>query len=115
MDVPARFRPGLAAVVERLAAGDYQGLKRDGIDPHPEADLSLWIRNYGTAGATIVPLPEEAWASAEAVPVAARPGQWAVVLGLWTQEEGMSDLSVEATITESPDGISVVIDGLHVL
>jgi hypothetical protein len=37
------------------------------------------------------------------------------VLGLWTQEEGMSDLSVEATITESPDGISVVIDGLHVL
>jgi hypothetical protein len=115
MDVPARFRPALAAVVERLAAGDYQGLKRDGIHPYPNADLCLWIRNYGLTGATIVPLPEEAWASAEAIPITGEPGHWGIVLDLWTQEEGKSDLSMEATIVESPDGISVVINDLHVL
>ncbi len=115
MDVPAQFRPALAAVVERLVAGDYQGLKRDGIDPDPAADLSLWIRNYGLTGATIAPLPEEARASADAVPITGRPGEWAVVLPLWTQEEGMSDLSMEATVCESPGGISIIVNDIHVL
>jgi hypothetical protein len=113
--VPARFRPALAGVVERLAALDYQGLKRDGIDPFPDSDLSVWIRNYGAAGATIVSLPGEAWAEGGAGPVAARPGQWWVVLPLWTREEGMSDLCLEATVTESPGGVMVVIDGIRVL
>jgi hypothetical protein len=113
--VLARFRPALAEVVERLAALDYQGLKRDGIDPFPDSDLSMWIRNYGDRGATIVPLPDEAWAEADAWPVDARPGQWRVVLPLWTREEGMSDLSLEATVSESPGGVMVVIEDIHVL
>jgi hypothetical protein len=112
--VPARFRPALAGIVERLAALDYQGLKRDGIDPFPDSDLSVWIRNYGDAGATIVPLPDQAWAEADAWPVDARPGQWWVVLPLWTRE-GMSDLSLEATVSESPGGVMVVIEGIRVL
>jgi hypothetical protein len=113
--VPARFRPALSEVVERLAALDYQGLKRHGIDPFPDSDLSVWVRNYGDAGATIVPLPDEAWAEADAGPVDDRPGQWWVVLRLWTREEGMSDLSLETTVTESRGGIVVVINGVRVL
>lgn len=31
--VPASLRPALAQVVDRLVAGDFEGLKRDGIDP----------------------------------------------------------------------------------
>jgi hypothetical protein len=61
-----------------------------------------------------VPLPEEAWASADAIPVTVRPGEWWVVLPLWTREEGMSDLSLEATVLELPSGVSVVIDDIHV-
>jgi hypothetical protein len=38
-----------------------------------------------------------------------------VVVPLWTREEGMSDLSLEATITESADGVMVVIDNIGVL
>ena len=76
MAVPVRFRPALSGVVERLAALDYQGLKRDGIDPLPDSDLSFWIRNYGEAGATIVPLPDEAWVEAAAGPVDGRAGHW---------------------------------------
>lgn len=115
MAVPARFRPALSEIVERLAALDYQGLKSDGIDPFPESDLSVWIRNYGEAGATIVPLPDGAWAEADAGPVDARRGQWWVVLPLWTREEGMSDLSLEATVTESRGGVIVVVDDIRVL
>jgi hypothetical protein len=110
-----QFRRALAAVVERLAASGYQGLKRDGTDPHPAADLSLWIRNYGSEGATIVPLPEEAWAEADAVPIAGRPGEWSVIVPLWTREAGKSDLSMEATVFGSSEDVSVVIDNIHVL
>lgn len=116
MDVPARFRPALADVVARLAAVDYEGLKRDGIDPSPyDADLSMWIRNYGEAGATIVPLPDEAWAKAEAWPIESHPDQMLVVVDLWTREEGMSDLSLEATVTESLGEVTVVIHSIRVL
>jgi hypothetical protein len=62
-----------------------------------------------------VPLPHEAWAAGDAFPVVVRPGQWWVVLPLWTQEEGMSDLSLEATVTESTGGVIVVIENIHVL
>jgi hypothetical protein len=113
--VPGQFRPALAAVVERLAAQDFEGLKRDGIDPNPGADRSTWIRDYGRSGATIVPLPEEAWEIADAFPIADRPGEWAVVVDLWTREEGRSGLSMEARVTESRRGVSVVIENIHVL
>jgi hypothetical protein len=75
----------------------------------------MWVRGYERTGAALIPLPEEAWEVADAVPVAPGPDRWAVVMPLWTSEEGMSDLSMEVTVTESPDGISATIDNLHVL
>jgi len=109
--------------VDRLVAGDYEGLKRDGIDPFPEADLGLWIREYGRAPgsdepgrATLVPLPDEAWESAEAICVAPGPPRvWAFVVDLWTAEEGRSDLSMEGEVTETPNGLAVVVSDIHVM
>ena len=113
--VPQRFRPVIEDVVCRVAAGDYAGLKRDGIDSYPDGDLSLWIREYGDGGATLVPLPDEAWDSAQASPADHEPGTWFVVVDLWTLEEGRSDLSLEATVREAGDRIDLTIDDLHVL
>lgn len=73
-----------------VAAGDYAGLKRDGVDPYPDGDLSLWIREYGDRGATVVPLPDEACDSATAIPAENEAGTWFVVVDLWTVEEGRS-------------------------
>ena len=44
------------------------------------------------------------------------PKRWSVVIDLWTEEEGRSDLSLELELSES-DGeyYGVEIDGLHVL
>jgi hypothetical protein len=101
--------------VNRIAEGDFDGLKRDGIDPYPEADLGLWIRQYGPSGATVVPLPPEAWTSSEAIAIDGQPGVWAIVVDIWTTDESPSDLTLEATVTESAEGISVTVDNLHVM
>jgi hypothetical protein len=75
----------------------------------------MWIREYGTWCATIARLPEQAWEVSDAFPIANRPGEWTVIVDLWTREEGRSDSSMEATVTESREGVSVVIENIHVL
>jgi hypothetical protein len=114
IDVAREQQDAVEAVIAAADKDLYSG--RDGIDPSPDdADLSMWIRNYGETGATIVPLPDVAWAKAEAWPIEAHPDQWFAVVDLWTQEEGMSDLSLEATVTESSGEVTVVIHNIRVL
>ena len=56
--IPRTLRPALSAVVDRLVAGDYKGLKRDGIDRHEDRDLGLWFREYGRAPGPDEPGPD---------------------------------------------------------
>jgi hypothetical protein len=100
-EVPESLRPALAAVVDSLAAGDYAAIDTSG-------DVGTWIRQYP---ATLRPLPPEAWADADAVPI--ETGGWSVVVPLWTVEEGRSDLSLTATVYESP--VRVLGVDVHVL
>ena len=113
--VPTRFRPSISRVVARLAAGDYEGLRRDGTQAHPDADLSMWIRDYGRDGATLIPLPDEAWDSAEAFELDDEPGTWQVVIDLWTEEEGRSDLSMEALVIDDETDPLVRVNDIHVM
>jgi hypothetical protein len=120
--IPASLRPALAHVVDRLVVGDFEGLKRDGIDPHPDTDLGLWIREYGSPGnglpghATLTSLPEEAWQYAEIVfEEAGPPRRWGVVVDLWTVEEGRSDLTMEPDVIDAPEGLQVRISDIHVM
>lgn len=113
--VPEHLRPALEAVVRRLAAGDAEGLVRDGHVEHPDADLLMWVREYGNDGATLVPLPPEAWDEDDATASPQGEGEWSVELPLWTVEEGRSDLTLQADVTERPEGPFVVINDIHVL
>jgi hypothetical protein len=121
--IPASLRPALAQVVDRLVAGDFEGLRRDGIDPYPDSDPGVWIREYGRtpgsddpARATLISLPEEAWQYAEVVlEDAGPPRKWRVVVDLWTLEEGRSDLSMEADVIDTPAGIQVRVHDIHVM
>ncbi len=112
--VPERWRPELAEVVRRLAAGDYEGLVRDGLaDPPAGAEdggLGYWIERHP---ARLVELPDEAWAYSEHFPIG--PGEWGVVVDLWTAEEGRSDLSLEATVRDDGERIQVRVTGVRVL
>lgn len=42
------------------------------------------------------------------------PRKWSIAVPLWTEEEGRSDLTLELTATETPTGLTLEIDNLHV-
>jgi len=88
--VPQRFRAALAAVVDRLVARDFDSVVARG-------GIGRWIRPYP---ATLIALPPQAWDRADAVPIST--GGWSVRTPLWTEEEGRSDLTLTATVYESP-------------
>jgi hypothetical protein len=43
-----------------------------------------------------------------------QPPRWSVVMPLWTQEEGRSDLSLELTIIREDDSFRVQLDDIHI-
>jgi hypothetical protein len=42
------------------------------------------------------------------------PKIYSVVVALWTIEEGQSDLSVEMTVIDDPNGLQIELDNIHV-
>src|SRR2546430_679843 len=112
--VPPRFRPVIEDVVRRMAEGDWDGLVRDGTAPRVKTgeELAYWVRQEGTR---LVPLPSEAWDASEHGRIGVELQTWWVVVPLWTEKEGRSDLSLEATIRERSDRLSIEIDDIHVL
>ncbi|XVQ08800.1 DUF7668 domain-containing protein [Spirillospora sp. CA-255316] len=110
-EVPGHVRAALVPVIARIVAGDFAGLVADGLAPrHFGDDLGVWVREYPFEP---VDLPDEGWRYADAFAIG--DGAWAVCVPLWTAEEGRSDLTVEATVTEGPDGPRVEVDDIHVL
>jgi hypothetical protein len=49
------------------------------------------------------------------MPVEGQPGLWPVIIPLWTEAEGRSDLSVEATVEDRVEGPVVEVRSIHVL
>src|SRR3954451_9997101 len=97
--VPHRFRPLIAAVVARLASGDFDGIRRDGFLRYdaPENDFAMYVREYP---ATLPPFPDKGWRYGVFHPL--DDGScWFVVVDLWTREEGRSDLSLEGTLHDA--------------
>ena len=109
-EVPERFRPALRVVLKRIVEGDFDGLVRDGFVP-AGGDPGVWVRNYPLR---LVPFPPEAWRHSRAGRIASRPGCWWVVVPLRDQE-GTSDLSLEATVCEGDGQLRVEVDNIHVL
>jgi hypothetical protein len=111
--VPERFRPLLSRVVDLVAAGDVDGLRRDPQITLADPDDPLyWVRDYP---ATVVSLPEEAWRFAGAFTAGGDGCPWYVHLDLWTAEEGRSDLTLEAEVREHRDGLVVEVENIHVM
>ncbi|NJP35376.1 DUF7668 domain-containing protein [Micromonospora thermarum] len=108
-DLPARFRTIIEQVVERIAAGDFDGLARD--YSRSDHDLGAWAREYP---ATFIPLPPEAWNHANAYSLA-DDDAWKVDVDLWSRENGRSDMTLQVTIWEEAGAITLTIDDLHAL
>lgn len=77
------------------------------------ADIARAIQDYGK---TVVPCPEPIENLVDIVEVtgSARP-TWSVIVPVYTQEEGRSDLSVELTVVElSQSKFQVTLENIHV-
>lgn len=94
---------------------EVQGAVRQELDAlvagqRPE-DL-LWVRRYGSTGATLVQQPDEVWDHPYADAVRTQDGGWHIVVPLWTTDESPSDLSAEFLV--QADG-SAILHNVHVL
>ena len=98
--VPLEWRPTLEKAANAFAAGDFtlQGLS--GVEP-TSASTASQVRDYlADYGATLVPLPQETWASSVCI---WSGHHWDVLVDLWTREEGCSDLVMHAHV--APSGV----------
>lgn len=97
--IPVKWRPVLRQIVNAFAQGNYNlepGIV--GVEPVPPSTASQ-VRDYVQGyGATLTPLPDETWNSS----VCTFNGhEWEVLVDLWTQEEGRSDLVMHVQIGTS--------------
>lgn len=107
------------AVIEELVAvlaeGDFEKLSR--LAPRSRVtsqEIEAVIKQYGRR---LLPLPVRAFEFIDYIAVHnTTPPVWSVVVPLYTEEEGRSDLSLELTMVEiSPAKYEVLIDDIHVL
>lgn len=105
----------VATVVDLLVDGDYESLETMSRGRRMSAsDLQGAVADYGR---TLVPLPPEALESLDVVAIdgAVRPTV-SVVVDLWTEEDGRSDLSIELRLANTDAGaVEVEVVDLRVL
>jgi hypothetical protein len=107
------LRQPIADLVDALVRGDFDSLDKDGQSGRVGADaLRRSIAEYGR---TLVTLPDDAFDLVEVGEVTARPGEWWIVVPMWTAEEGRSDLSLELATFPTQDGHRLAVSDLHVL
>lgn len=109
--IPNSWRPTFRDIAAAFAAADY-GLVAgvSGVEPistETATHIQCYIRDYG---ATLVALPEETWESSVCIWVG---DHWDVLIDLWSQEEGRSDLVLHAHVTDTP-GFSVKVHLVYV-
>lgn len=110
--IPSAWRPTFVRIVEAFVRHDYRlqaGVP--GVAPVSE-DTAGHVRDYvEDYGATLAALPEEAWETS----VCNWAGNhWDALVDLWTEEEGRSDLVLQARVRETVDGDMVEIHMVYV-
>jgi len=103
--VPTAWRPVLTAMVDCLVAGDYTCAGIDGVEPASETSAEISrsnVEDYDDE-VTLVPLPAESWDTSIAT---WQGGYWEVLVDLFTEQDGRSDLVLHVKVTETADGYS---------
>ena len=105
--VPESWRPNLEPIVAAFADCDHglaRGVAR--VEPVSAETAEQIQQSLADYGATLTALPPETWDSS----VAARAGsRWDVLVDLWTEEEGRSDLVLHAQVAVDDDGPRVAV------
>jgi hypothetical protein len=77
-------------------------------------ELEYAVKDYGRV---IIPLPNEGYEKLDIIEVTdSNPKEWSVNVPIYTSEEGMSDLTLELSLIDSPSEFyKIEVDNLHVL
>jgi len=111
LPVATAWRDTLEKIVDRLASGDYSLRGCPGVEavrPGVLSQMGSYIADYGE---TIVALPKESWDSSVAQWTS---GYWDVIVDLWTEESGRSDLVLKVRVLEDSDGYTFQVNGVYV-
>ncbi|GAA3914053.1 DUF7668 domain-containing protein [Luteimonas lutimaris] len=110
--IPTTWRHMFREIVAALVAADYRlEAQIPGVEP-VSIETATQIRDYlSEYGATLVELPEATWESSVCIWTGSH---WDVIVDLWTQEEGRSDLILHAQVVETQSGISVTVHLVYV-
>ena len=110
--IPPAWRHTFREIVSALVAADYRlEAQIAGVEPvsiETATQIRDYLRDYG---ATLVELPEATWESSVCIWTGSH---WDVIVDLWTQEEGRSDLVLHAQVVETQSDISVTVHLVYV-
>lgn len=111
--VPDLWRPTFSALVDSLVErAPTMGGGLPDVEPVPNAvreQRLAAIGNYGDID--LIPLPQEAWQTS----ITAWQGDhWLCLIDLWTEQEGGSDLVLEAEVREHGSGYRLTVNTVYV-
>ncbi len=111
--VASAWRSTLCKIVDALAHKDYSFADHsiDGVDRVPDEKarrIERYVANYGES---LVELPEDAWKSSVSQWMGTH---WDVLVDLFTEESGESDLVLTLRVFEETSGYRYEIDSIHV-
>lgn len=112
LPVPSAWRPTLVAIVDAFVRGDYRlaggvpGVAP--VDDETAQQIGDAIADYG---ATLVALPPATWSTSVCMRM---EDHWSLLVDLWTEEEGCSDLVLEVRVTEDGGGYLVTVYMVYV-
>ena len=110
--VASAWRATLRDVVRAFVANDYAlGSRPKSVTPL-RPGVADQVREYiADYGETLIELPDDTWNTS----VAQWMGDhWQVLVDLWTEESGESDMALSVRVFEADGGFRVEIDSVHV-
>jgi hypothetical protein len=96
--VPTAWRPTLKAIVDAFREGDFE-LARGipGVSPVPPDDARIIAGNIEDYGDSLAALPEDTWETSVCLWM---DGWWQVMVDLYTEDDGASDLVLDVRVRE---------------
>jgi hypothetical protein len=111
-ELPSAALVAIEDAVQAVVAADERRLAALGAD----SDLYVWTRDYGAHGDVKLVIPPGAPSEWPIDAVDVHDGTKNVEIGMWTREEGRSDLTLEIELRETePEVWQARILNLHVL
>jgi hypothetical protein len=100
-NILARIFKTIAVIVDKLVKKEYAGLESlsKGIRLHAE-HIEAGVSEYG---GTVTHPPEDAYSDVDVIQISGKaPPMYSIRFRLYTEEEGQSDLEVQATFLDEP-------------